>query len=409
MAREILSIEMDESMEDVARIQVLGAEYFLCTPLPEFRWLIPGLIPLGAPAVLASKGGLGKSFLMLQAAIALATGKPFLDFEPQPPMGAIYFGLEDSRETFQRRFCKIIGLYQEAMEWSDQDAANLQQNFGAPFINWKAPKATSYLPDLMVNLELLLEACKSIRKVRPGIFVIDTLARVSDGDENTVQALRPILNACQQIAEHGWTPLVLHHVGKGQDGARSQVKPALAERMSTEWVRGSSAIVDNFRCVLQLSTIKEEEAEGVGLDPERARSNQYLVFGTTKLNGAQKASWRFLEQDDHGLWHVPGDGQETLAKLRGRKAMAAMTVQLQILGEIYESLMDSVEVDRDKLANKYFPESKNPAGALRQMISKLRNSGLIQRNSLELTIQGVQKCRYLGRGNALGGSSASSD
>lgn len=407
MPREILSIELDDSAENIAPIQIYGAEYFLSTPIPEFKWLIPGLIPSGAPAVLASKGGLGKSFLMLQAAIALATGKPFLDFEAQTPMGAVYFGLEDSKEIFQRRVCTIVNLYKEAMEWSDQDAKNFQINFCSMFVNWKSPKATSYLPDLMPSIELFLDECEN-RGIRPGLFVIDTLARVSDGDENTVQALRPILNACQSIAERGHTPLVLHHVGKGQDGARSQVKPPIQDRMSTEWVRGSSAIVDNFRGVLQLSGIREDEAEGAGLDAERARSNQYLVFGVTKLNGAQKASWRFLDQDDHGLWHVPRDGQETLAKLRGSKAVAAMTVQLQILGEIYECFTNSVEVDRDKIAKKYFPESKNPASALRQMISKLRNSGLMQRNSLELTIQGVEKCRYQVRGNAFGGGGGSS-
>jgi hypothetical protein len=398
MENRILDMEVDiERLKDnLPLLSVYGASEFLDKPSPEALWLIPNLIPLGVPTVLASKGGIGKSFLSLQMCIALAAGKPFLNFEAQPAMGAVYFGLEDSKDTFHRRLRSIIDHYKTCNDWTKKDDDNLRKNLAVPYVNWKAKGATSYLPELTPNLELILETNLS-RAVRPGVVVIDTLARVSEGDENTVQALRPVLNACHSLAAYGYTPIMLHHVGKGQDGSRlpGAKKPPLSDRMSTDWVRGSSAIVDNFRCVLQFALVLEDEADGAGLDVEKARMGGYLVFGATKLNGGQKADWIFLEQDEHGRWFAPMDGLETLAKIRGSKALTALSKQMSLLVDLYKATRWGGEPDRIALSAKHVPDAKDPKNALRTMIQKLRNSGFIQPKSHALTAQGLQRVQSL--------------
>ena len=377
-----------------SRLTLVTPDEFLDDPIPDHRWLIPGLIPLGVPTVLASKGGIGKSFLSLQMCIALATGKPFLSFDALPPMGAVYFGLEDDRDTFHRRLRSIVDHYRECGDWTDEDDFNLRHNLSVPFVNWQLRDATAYLPTLAPDLESILKKMTQ-QGVNPGVIVIDTLSRVSEGDENTMQALRPILNACNALSSYGYTPLMLHHVGKGQDGARSSdsKKPLLSERMSPDWVRGTSGIVDNFRCVLQFAPILESEAEGAGLDPEKARMGGYLVFGATKLNGGQKADWIFLEQDEHGRWFAPADGVETLAKLRGGKAIVALSKQMELLAGIYQSTQLTDDIDTHALALKFAPpESKNPQVWFRVNVGRLRNSGFIRKNSYLLTVAGVTAC-----------------
>lgn len=404
MMNRILDMEVDPERlkNDLPRLSVYGASEFLDHPAPDARWLVPGLVPLGVPAVLASKGGVGKSWLCLQMSIALATGKPFLSFEAQEPMGAVYFGLEDSKDTFHRRFRSIVDHYKACNDWTDEDDQALRKNFAAPYINWKAEGASSYLPVLVPNLELVLETNLS-RGVKPGLIVIDTLARVSEGDENTVAALRPVLNACNALTDYGWTPIMLHHVGKGQDGSRvpGQKKPALSDRMSTDWVRGSSAIVDNFRCTLQLAVINEDEADGAGLDTEKARMGGYIVFGATKLNGGMKADWIFLEQDDHGRWFAPEDGAESLAKIRGRKALATLSKQIALLVDLYESRFQS-EPNMARLAEKHCADSSNPKNLLKQMVSRLRKMNLLQKTGYQLTGAGITEVTRVTGGNLNG-------
>ena len=368
-------------------------EFLDFDPQPN-RWLVQGLLPLGVPTVMASKGGLGKSFLALQLCIALATGKGFLSCPAQEPMGAIYFGLEDDKNTFHRRVRSIVDHYKACEDWTEEDDQNLRQNFRAPFMNWRVRGASSHLPAVVPHLAKVLQWFED-QCIRPGLIVVDTLARVSEGDENTVQALRPIMNACSALAEYGWTSMLLHHVGKGQDGAKAGAnvkKPFLSDRMSTEWVRGSSSIVDNFRAVLQITLINEDEAARAGLDEEMARIGCYAVFGATKLNGGQKADWLFIEQDDHGRWFAPQDGVETLAKIRGSKALAALSRQVTLLVDIYTATRWGGEPNREELTKKHVPDdSKNPTIWFRQAIFRLRKNGFLQKNSYQLTAQGLQE------------------
>lgn len=394
---EIVSIEVPslESLAVQPKIIVYGAAEFLDKEPPEVRWLVPGLIPLGVPTVLASKGGLGKSMLMLQLSICLATGKPFLGFDGGDPKGAIYFGLEDGKDAFHRRVRNIVRTYQEAGDWTPTDDANLRKNWASPFVNWNCPTATTYLPDLLPQIENIIRI-NELHSVPPGLMVIDTLARVSEGDENTVTALRPVLNACGRIAQHGYTPLMLHHVAKGQDGARNaKQKPTLAERMSTEWVRGSSAIVDNFRCILQFAAIREDEADGAGLDADKARGNGYLVFGVTKGNGPKTGDWKFLEQTETGAWVAPRDGVETLAKLRGRKALTDLKSQDALLMDLYAAHRQGVEPDRKALAEIHCKTAANKADAFRSAIRKLRVSKLISPHSMAVTPHGLERVQQI--------------
>lgn len=396
---EIVSIEVPslESLPVQPKLIVYGAAEFLDHEPPEIQWLLPGLILQGVPTVLASKGGLGKSMLMLQASICIATGKSFLGLEPGTPRGAIYFGLEDGKDTFHRRVRNIIRAYRDAGEWSDKDEANLRKNWASPFINWSCPTATTYLPDLMPQLENIIRI-NELHGVPAGLMVIDTLARVSEGDENTVTALRPVLNACGRIAQHGYTPVMLHHVSKGQDGARGgnqNKKPPLADRMSTEWVRGSSAIVDNFRCILQFAAVMEHEADGAGLDADKARENGYLVLGVTKINGGARCDWKFLEQTDTGAWVSPKDGLEKLAKLRGRKALTDLKAQDGLLLELYAAHRQGLEPNRRALAEQFCKEATNKAEAFRTALKKLRGAGFISRTSMAVTPAGLGRVQAI--------------
>jgi len=404
-------VPLEDLLQDLQEVSKLGTEghepllsfpglgVLLDTPAPPPQWVIPGLIPRAVPCVVASKGGLGKSFLFLQACVALATGKAFLDFPAQPPMTVLYLGLEDPRETFQARLQSIVNWWRETDEWSDQDDQALRRNMEAPVIHWRALGNAGMLASMAPYLERYLEE-QNAKGTPPGMVVIDTLARVSEGDENTVQALRPILNVCFRLADLGYSTIMLHHVGKGQDGAKGKVKdrPLLADRMSTDWVRGSSAIVDNFRGVIQLTSITQEEAEGAGLDGEFARRGGLIVMGQTKTNGV-RADWRLLEQDEHGRWFVPRHAMESLAKVRGQKVFTEVSKQIELLVELFEVTRFGGNPDPIAIGKKFASEAKDPSNWFRTNLRRLRNSGFIERNSYRLTLEGLAKVKDATQGD----------
>src|SRR5262249_33618279 len=73
---------------------------------PPLRFVLPGLIPEGA-SLLVSRPKLGKSWLVLDLAIATAGGLFILGFKPSP--GAVlYLALEDGRRRLQRRMTKLL-------------------------------------------------------------------------------------------------------------------------------------------------------------------------------------------------------------------------------------------------------------------------------------------------------------
>lgn len=75
--------------------ELLAAEF------PEPRWIVPDILPVGL-ASLAGRPKLGKSWLALQLAIAVASGGRFLDEEVESGP-VLYLALEDSPRRLKKR------------------------------------------------------------------------------------------------------------------------------------------------------------------------------------------------------------------------------------------------------------------------------------------------------------------
>jgi RecA-family ATPase len=344
----------------------------------EISWTVPMLIPQGVPGILASRGGLGKSWAVLQACIACAVGKSFLDFpEPKTPMTCFYFGVEDSREVLHRRIHAIVQHYRARGDWSPSDDELLRYNLKIPTIDWGKPGATAYLPDLWPELQRLLKAEKQTAHVIPGLVVFDTFSSMSRGDENTVDAVRPHMDVCLRVCDLGFTSLTCHHVAKGQDGARNHTRPTLGQRLSSEWLRGSSSLVDLHRLVLQLAPINEDDVAKASLDPDMAEAGNYCVLGQTKTNGTPYCSWRFLEQGLDGLWEVHEDSLAIINKLKGSRASRRAEIEDQFIealqNEARKGPVNGVQIEL--LASRFSPDSKNKKIWFHTKIHRLRKLG----------------------------------
>lgn len=76
--------------------------------LPEPKWMIPNLLPLGL-SLLASKQKIGKSWLALCLALAIASGGVALSHQPlDAPRDVLYLALEDTPLRMQKRIRQLL-------------------------------------------------------------------------------------------------------------------------------------------------------------------------------------------------------------------------------------------------------------------------------------------------------------
>ena len=88
--------------------QTITAYDLMALVLPPVKWVVPGLLPEGV-TLLAGKPKLGKSWLALAIAIAIACGGVALGTKRMEWGEALYLGLEDNQRRLQRRLGKLLG------------------------------------------------------------------------------------------------------------------------------------------------------------------------------------------------------------------------------------------------------------------------------------------------------------
>ncbi len=79
----------------------------LATEIPPTRWVVPGILPAGF-ALLAGKPKIGKSWLALEVALAVASGGAAIGKVPCERGEVLYLALEDSRARMKSRLTKIL-------------------------------------------------------------------------------------------------------------------------------------------------------------------------------------------------------------------------------------------------------------------------------------------------------------
>lgn len=227
--------------------------------LPEPEPLIEDTIDLRTVALLAGYWGTGKSFLGLDWAASVATGRPW-----------------QGRQTTQGRVLYIAaegayGLHQRLTAWESAWQRTID------------PKTLHVLP-APVNLgndKHVAEAAALIRAQRFQLVVIDTVARCAVGlDENSAKDMGKVVDALYRLknATAAGTVLAIHHTGKDR-----------------ATIRGSSALEAGVDTVYQI--------EG---DP-----------GLLKLERTKRKDGPLADVHQLGLEPIPGTGSVVLQATRG--------------------------------------------------------------------------------------------
>jgi hypothetical protein len=194
--REITEAEIDAALHELGlarrapRVRAKTdwtVEELYAAVLPEPKWIVPGLLPTGL-ASLAGRPKLGKSWLALQLAAAVAEGGSFLGRQVQ--QGPVLFiALEDPPLRLRERVRRL---------WVERGAA-IQFYTDWPALNGEQG---------MYKLEMTLAESK------PRLVVIDTLARAYDRriEWNSVSEATEAMGTLQRLAhEHECCILTVDH------------------------------------------------------------------------------------------------------------------------------------------------------------------------------------------------------
>jgi RecA-family ATPase len=218
-------------------------------PVPDH--VLPGL-PTGSVGALIASGGAGKTLLLLQTSIALATGQPALgglfgaDVRTQAPAKVVLVVAEESVDVMHLRLHVVLGkLLSQTRPLLDQDARD--SLFALLHANLDLYPLAGSTRLLIDGRDTTGDGLETLRAMSAGarLLVIDPLRQFHTGDENDSWAMTSVVQGLQGIASaHQCAVLVAHHTNK------SSTFNGQGDRAGA--ARGSAALTDGVRMQLNL-------------------------------------------------------------------------------------------------------------------------------------------------------------
>jgi hypothetical protein len=170
----------------------------------EQRWLIEGLWAAEAVGIVGGEPKCCKSFLALDMAVAVASGRPCLRrFPVSQPGRALLFAAEDALHVVRQRLdgiCTAAGLALAEVD---------VQVITAPTVRL----------DLEQDRRSLLE---TVDELQPRVLILDPFVRLHRVDENVSGEVAPLLAFLRELQRRFQVAVVLiHHARKGAGKERA--------------------------------------------------------------------------------------------------------------------------------------------------------------------------------------------
>lgn len=186
--------------------------------IKEVEWTIERYVEQDAVSMVYGPSGVGKSFVVLGMACAVATGTPW--FGMMVKQGPVFYIAGEGHNGLMRRF----------KAWETGEGVSLRN---APL--YKSRKAIGLLNES--EALLLREELQHMMDEfgRPSLIVVDTLARnFGDGDENSTEDMSKFIRVLDELrAEAKCHVMVVHH--SGHEGTRARGSSSLRAAMDQEY------------------------------------------------------------------------------------------------------------------------------------------------------------------------------
>jgi hypothetical protein len=242
---------------------------------PARCWLVNGVFPLAQASLLASSGGVGKSFSLL------ALSRSVADFDGRVldvPMhfggslatsgAAVYITAEDDAIELHNRLHSLGAIPPRLYTVPLPDAGGAQAYF--------APNPVSRAPGTTKAWDDLNEQIAAINDVK--LIVIDPLQPLCALDLNVPENAQFVCSRLAEMAAQTQAAVIVsHHFAK---------REATTPEQAREAIRGTGGLVDGVRCVYALWQPHEEQARATLKQLQLPYQRAAVVHGgVVKANG----------------------------------------------------------------------------------------------------------------------------
>ena len=226
------------------------ASWLAGEPVPSRRWLVEDLIPDQTVTMLGGDGGTGKSLLALQLAVAVATDRPWIGRQIDRPGCAMFLSAEDDAGELHRRLAAICAA--EGLGLATLDRLMMRSLAGENTLLAVLDRKSGTLAETALYAEL----DAAMAEAGPALIVLDTLADLHSGEENSRAHARQFVGMLRRLAiRHGCAVLLLAH-------------PSLTGMATGSGLSGSTAWNASVRARLYLGRVTDSGYEG---DPDARR------------------------------------------------------------------------------------------------------------------------------------------
>lgn len=221
--------------EDTALADAWASENLLSrsqlAALPALEWLIQDVYVAGTLADVFGDSGDGKSFVVLDQSLCIATGK---SWHGRPVrQGKVLYLCGEGKHGINERVAAWEAEYNDGRPVSD--SAFLMFADVTPLSKASPEKARFQALTRMLG------------RLRPDVIVVDTLARYAEGvEENSATDMGRVVSVVDQWAKIlGATVILVHHTARGTAHARGSValKGALETELYVERKKGMAGTI----------------------------------------------------------------------------------------------------------------------------------------------------------------------
>lgn len=182
---------------------------------------IHGVLRKGHKMLISGPSKAGKSFLMMQLAMAMAEGLPFLGMQVEKGK-VLYMNLEIDDNSFKNRL------------WDIYEKKGVKSHGSIAIWNLRG--------HAMTMTDLVPKIVRKAKDFKPDMIILDPIYKVITGDENNASEMGQFCNQFDKVIRSlGCSMVYCHHHSKGAQGAKKSVDRSSG---SGVFARDPDAILD---------------------------------------------------------------------------------------------------------------------------------------------------------------------